>query len=170
MTTTPIIRLRAMEPEDLDALYSMENNESLWPIGITNVPYSRYVLRDFICQSTGDIYTDKQVRLMVENEAGETVGMADLTTFDPKHLRAEIGLVIMDNQRHKGYARAAMEALHHYAKATLHLHQVYAVIASDNTHCLHLFHTLGYSQTGTLTDWLFDGTNYHDAILLQHVL
>ena len=38
MTTTPIIRLRAMEPEDLDALYSMENNESLWPIGITNVP------------------------------------------------------------------------------------------------------------------------------------
>jgi len=170
MMTPPTIKLRAMEPEDLDALYSMENNESLWHMGITNVPYSRYVLHDYISQSTGDIYTDKQVRLMIENEAGETVGMADLTTFDPKNLRAEVGLVIAGNQRHKGYARAAMEALHHYAKTTLHLHQIYAIIASDNTHCLHLFDTLNYSRTGTLTDWLFDGSEYHDAIFLQHIL
>ena len=35
------IFLRALEPEDLDFLYEMENDESLWEVGSTNVPYSR---------------------------------------------------------------------------------------------------------------------------------
>ena len=32
------IHLRALEPEDLDFLYEMENDESLWEMGGTNVP------------------------------------------------------------------------------------------------------------------------------------
>ena len=62
-TTLPYVRLRAMEPEDLELLYQIENEPELWQVGCTNVPYSRYLLRDFITRSTGDIYTDKQVRL-----------------------------------------------------------------------------------------------------------
>ena len=55
------IHLRALEPEDLDFLYEMENDESLWEMGGTNVPYSRQVLLDYITTATADIYTDKQV-------------------------------------------------------------------------------------------------------------
>ena len=40
------IRLRALEPEDLDLLYAWENDTSLWEFGSTLVPYSRYVDRD----------------------------------------------------------------------------------------------------------------------------
>ena len=32
------IRLRALEPEDLDILYAIENDADLWNVGITNVP------------------------------------------------------------------------------------------------------------------------------------
>ena len=35
------IHLRALEPEDLDMLYQIENNRELWSVGVTNVPYSR---------------------------------------------------------------------------------------------------------------------------------
>ena len=42
----PSVRLRAMEPEDLDTLYQMENDVEIWNVGTTNVPYSRYVLHD----------------------------------------------------------------------------------------------------------------------------
>ena len=45
------IHLRALEPEDLDFLYEMENDESLWEVGNTNVPYSRQVLLDYITTS-----------------------------------------------------------------------------------------------------------------------
>ena len=62
------VRLRAMEPEDLDLLYRIENDQELWCLGSTNVPYSRYTLHDYVANSTGDIYSDKQVRLIIENE------------------------------------------------------------------------------------------------------
>ena len=32
------ISLRAMEPEDLDLLYTIENDTSIWNVGLTNVP------------------------------------------------------------------------------------------------------------------------------------
>ena len=33
------LTLRAMEPEDIDLLYRIENDRSLWDVGSTNVPY-----------------------------------------------------------------------------------------------------------------------------------
>ena len=69
-----MMRLRAIEPEDLDLLYQIENDQSLWKVGTTNVPYSRYTLHDYIASSSDDIYADRQVRMIVENDEGETVG------------------------------------------------------------------------------------------------
>ena len=31
------MKLRAIEPEDLDLLYQIENDQSLWKVGATNV-------------------------------------------------------------------------------------------------------------------------------------
>ena len=73
MKPLPAISLRALEPEDLDLLYRIENDDALWGVGITNVPYSRFLLHEFLSSSTGDIYTDKQVRLVIENESHQTV-------------------------------------------------------------------------------------------------
>ena len=88
------VKLRAMEPEDLDWLYRIENNPDLWNVGATNVPYSRYALHDYIANSSNDIYSDRQVRFIIENSKGNVVGIVDLVNFDPQHLRAEIGIVI----------------------------------------------------------------------------
>ena len=57
-----------MEPEDLDLLYKIENDESLWSVSTTNVPYSRYVLHDYIANSKNDIFADNQVRLIIETD------------------------------------------------------------------------------------------------------
>ena len=42
------INLRALEPEDLDFLFSTENNESFWEISSTQVPFSKYILQKYI--------------------------------------------------------------------------------------------------------------------------
>lgn len=62
------IRLRALEPEDLEWLYSVENDEELWQWGSSNVPYSRYSLKTYIAESRHDIYADGQLRLVIETE------------------------------------------------------------------------------------------------------
>ena len=52
-----------MEPEDLDTLYTLENDRTVWGVSATNVPYSLSVLIDYITSSKSDIYADRQVRL-----------------------------------------------------------------------------------------------------------
>lgn len=79
----PNIRLRALELEDLDFLYQIENDDRLWELGVSNVPYSRRVLLDYITSASADIYVDNQVRLIVENEQNEQVGILDLTDLIP---------------------------------------------------------------------------------------
>ncbi len=166
----PKIRLRAIEPEDLDILYRIENDTRLWNVGATNVPYSRYTLHDYIATSSDDIYADRQVRLIVENEDGQTVGLADLVHFDPQHLRAETGIVIVDAYRRKGFASATLMELCNYALRVLHLHQLYAIVEKENQAAMQLFRNNGFEEQAILKDWLFDGRSYHDSCLLQMFL
>jgi len=168
--TTQQLRLRAMEPEDLELLYKIENDRCLWNVGSTNVPYSRYVLHDYIATSSGDIYTDRQVRLIAENGVGETVGVADLVDFDAKNLRAEVGIVVMDNQRQKGYATAALRQIADYASSVLHLHQLYAIVDDQNLAAQKLFEKCDFHEIARLQDWLYDGHHYHDAFMMQKIL
>ena len=98
------IILRALEPEDLDVLYSIENDIELWNVGYTTVPYSRYLLHDYIANSTCDIYADKQLRLLaVTKDGGDVVGIVDITDYNPQHNRAELGLVVRRQYRNMGY-------------------------------------------------------------------
>lgn len=165
----PTVRLRAMEPEDLELLYTIENDMSIWDVSATNVPYSHYVLHDYMAQVTGDIYTDKQVRLVIENDRGEVVGLVDLVNFDPKHNRAELGLIIQKPFRRQGYSEATMLKLHDYASKVLHLHQIYAVIAVENKPSLALYQKLGYNQSDELKDWLYDGKVYRSAVIVSKI-
>lgn len=162
--------LRAMEPEDLDLLYEIENDRELWNVGATNVPYSRYALHTYIAQSQCNIYADEQVRLMIENAERKTVGIIDLTQFDPRNLRAELGIVVLNACRGKGYATAAVHKIIDYCRNILHLHQLYAYVATDNAESLALFTRLGFERGATLRDWLYSAGAYHDACLMQRFL
>lgn len=166
---TPETRLRAMEPEDLDLLYSIENDSQLWDVSTNNVPYSRYLLHDYIATSSGDIYTDHQVRLIIENGVGETVGLADLTNFDARNCRAEVGLVVVSRHRHCGYGQQALLQLADYALRVLHLHQLYALVDAANEHSRQVFQKAGFVETARLKDWLYNGLEYHEAVLLQTI-
>ncbi len=170
MDIFPHVKLRALEPEDLEILYEIENNVALWNVGITNVPYSKFTLHDYILSVTGDIYTDKQVRLMVENKDNEIVGIADVINFDPRHLRAEVSIVVIDKYRNQGYAGSILNHLATYSKNILHLHQLYAFVAETNNASIHLFDKMGYSVGGVLHDWLYDGNRFQNALLVQTFL
>ena len=163
------IILRAIEPEDLDQLYHIENDVELWNVGNTNVPYSRYLLHEYVATCKCDIYTDRQVRMMVENLDGEVVGVADLVNFDPANSRAEVGIIVLNAYRRQGYGTAMLRALADYAQRILHLHQLYAYVDCENQASLNLFKKAGYTVCAKIGDWLFDGAKYHDSVLIQYV-
>ena len=45
------IVLRALEPEDLDFLYQLENDSSIWEVSNTTTPYSRFILKQYLDNS-----------------------------------------------------------------------------------------------------------------------
>lgn len=165
-----LLHLRAMEPEDLELLYKVENDVSIWGMGPTTMPYSRDVLRQYILSTTGDIFIDKQVRLIIETDGGTTVGIADINSFDAKHMRAEVGIVILPEYRNMGYATQAIQLLADYSLNTIHLHQLYAIVPCSNSASKKVFEKCGFYGTMELKDWLFDGKKYKNALLLQKIL
>lgn len=166
----PVVRLRAIEPEDLDLLYRIENDKKLWNVGTSNVPYSRYALHDYVAHASDDIYIDRQVRMMIENETDDIVGIVDVVNFDPANCRAEIGLIILDAYRRQGYGKATLRQISEYALKVLHLHQLFAFIDVRNEASVRLFVQHGYQESAIIRDWLYDGVEYHDARMMQLIL
>ncbi len=165
------VKLRPLEPDDIDLLYRWENDMSIWVVSNTKTPYSKHILAQYISESAKDIYTTKQLRLIIENEANKAVGAVDLFDFEPYHLRAGIGILIYDKaERKKGYASHALEALAGYALETLGMKQLYANIAADNTESIQLFEKAGYEKVGVKKNWLKSMYGWKDEILFQKML
>ena len=93
--------LRALEPQDLELLYTIENDREQWQVADTNAPYSRYDLENYILSQQHDVYADKQLRLVVCDDKGSGVGLVDLFNFSPANKRAELGLAILKSEREK---------------------------------------------------------------------
>ena len=167
MNQESIIHLRALEMEDLDLLYEVENDTSLWSVGNTNVPYSRQNLIDYIANSTADIYTDKQMRLMAEDENGNVIGIVDFINFDPRHQRAELGILIRKEWQGRGLGRQVVSRMLDYARDVLHLHQIYAIVAESNEKAIKMLDAVGFKGDKMLKDWLCRGAGYEDAWLFQ---
>lgn len=170
MTSTAHINLRALEPEDLELIYRLENAPDVWRWGSTTVPYSRYAIRQYLEQNQNDLFIDRQLRLVaVEEQTGQPVGLADLTNFDPLHRRAEIGLLIVPEFRGKGLSALILRQLEEYARR-LSLHQIYATIATANEPATRLFQKSGYVRSAVLNDWLLLDGRWVDAAVWQKTL
>lgn len=164
------IYLRALEPGDLEFLYELENNTSIWEISGTKTPYSRHVLRTYLDNAFKDIYEVKQLRLGICNKENILLGLIDLFDFDPGHMRAGVGIVIMESEdRNKGVGTEALELLLDYAFSTLNLRQVYANVGEDNELSLHLFAKLGFQEIGIKKDWIRSGKGFKDEVMLQKI-
>jgi diamine N-acetyltransferase len=163
------VKLRALEPEDLELLYEWENDEANWTISNTISPFSRYILKRYLENSHKSIYESGQLRLMIELKTEKiTIGTVDIFDFDPFHCRAGIGILIASEEhRKKGYASMALKGLIDYCFKTLQLHQLWCNILSTNTESLSLFGKIGFTEAGIKRDWVKTGTGYVDEHLFQ---
>lgn len=164
------IYLRALEPEDLDFVFKIENDTSLWELSDTQAPYSRFLIKQYLKNAQQDIFEAKQLRLAICTMDNNTIGLIDVFDFNIKNKRAGIGIIIQDeSNRQKGYGKEALELLVIYCFKTLHLHQVYANISKHNKASLKLFESNGFDKIGLKKDWSFDGEKFTDEYILQRI-
>lgn len=167
----PAVFLRALEPEDLEFLFALENDPDIWSVSDTQAPVSRHALREYLAHAATDFYVVRQLRLVVTTEiSGLPVGVVDLFEYDPLHQRAGVGITILAGQRRRGYARQALELVKDHARQVLRLHQVYATVGAANAASMRLFRVAGFRRVGTRRAWLRTASGWEDAVEWQCLL
>ena len=166
------LQLRKIEPSDLPFLYQWENDATMWADSDTHNPLSRHDLHQYIENTTGDIYRDGQLRLIIEDSQLSTlnsqlstkiVGCIDLFDFDARNRKAAIGMYIAPDARGRGVGKQAVQLLLDYAFNFLHLRMVYAIISVNNVACSRLYEQMDFLPSSPLRAWTLEG----DAILWQ---
>lgn len=157
--------LRAIEPEDLDLMYLLENDARTDGCTATTVPLSRYALRQYILENSGDLYRDMQVRMTILDPLTSTAcGFLDITDLVPRHRRAQIGIALIQDATGRGLATSALKEASDYA-GKQGLQQLYAIVAINNAPARALFNRAGYTEACTLPDWFLQEGEYEDAVL-----
>jgi len=167
----PSVVLRAVEPEDLDMLFTLELELYEGGNSFMSAPPSRHLLWNYIQSYTADINTERQLRLVVcdGNADGIPVGIADISDYEPHDRRGFVGIAILPAMRRRGFGSAALRAVSEYAFGSIGMHCLAAQIAVDNEASVQTFLRAGFSVCGRLVSWLRRGKSYTDAVLMQRI-
>lgn len=162
------IYLRALEPTDIDLIYQWENDRSIWYLSNTVNPFSKYTIEQFYKNAHEDIYSTKQMRLMIcLNSTLEAIGCIDLFDFDPYNQKVGTGILITEKNKRKGYASEALALLIDYVFKTLGLNQIYCNILEDNEPSLKLFQKFKFEITGNKLQWVKVNGQWKNEYILQ---
>jgi diamine N-acetyltransferase len=163
------IHLRALEPEDLEFIYAVENDENIWEVSNTITPYSKFLIKQYLENAHQDIYEAKQLRLVICKKGNiDAIGLIDLFEFDAKNKRAGLGIIIQNEvDRDMGFGKEALGLMINYAFEQLQLHQLYANIGTENKASESLFTTFGFEKVGVKKDWNFTNNAFHDEAVFQ---
>ena len=164
------VYLRALEPEDLDFIYDVENHPDHWAMTDFTVPYSRFSIRQYLRNNQNDLFADKQLRLVIALKGKDTpIGIADLFNYQPLHAHAEVGILVRQKYRGRGYAGEALGLLCDYAFGFLALHQLVAYVVADNHDSRELFCDNEFVSRGTLREWWRLDGEFKDVIVYQRL-
>lgn len=177
------VRLRALEPEDVDKLYLWENDKEMWPYGATRAPLSRHQLWEYTTNYDANPFAAGQLRLMIDITVeacdGATVasfrtvscGTIDLYDIDPVNSRTMVGIMIAPQWRKKGIGSKALTLVSDYCRDTLGLSLIASEVASDNIPSVKLFKEKAqYQYVGNRPEWFRRGNSFISALLFQKSL
>ena len=160
------ITIRAAEPNDAKLIYNWENDQDIWRVSETYMPYSMYQIEQFLYNN--DLFSIRQMRFIIDKKDDQkSIGCIDIYDFDPIHFRAGIGILLQKEYRKQGFAQEALELLINYCFNVLMLKQVYCLIDCLNEDSLKLFKKTGFEQCGYRKEWIRTPDGFIDEIEMQ---
>lgn len=136
-----------------------------------------------LCRFAGDVQSRPTIAWAivpdvlddVKNTSGAIIGMIFLIDIDGWSRSARIQVVLGKDYRGRGYSRDAMPRVMTYGFASepvgLGLHRIWVGVPATNTRSLSVYQSLGFAQTGTARDALWDAQNqkYQDFVVMDTI-
>ncbi len=165
------IKLRAVEPQDIDFLFQLENDTSLWHVSQTFVPFARFDMEQYVFSvNKQEPFATGQVRFVIEhtqNNKKYVIGTIDLFALDSINRRGGVGVVILEDYRGRSFAGTALDILIDYGFDVLNLHQLFCNIEEGNKASLKLFESRGFEISGVKKQWNWKNGKWIDENFLQ---
>ena len=166
-----MIRLRPVEPEDLQLLYTIENTPELWDTADTDAPYSKFALKQYIA-SAQPLRLCGELRMVVElardGQPPQAIGTVDLTDYNALSARAEIGIALLKEHRAKGHGKEALRQIEELARHW-RIHSLHAFVSPGNKASWQLFAHSGYRPVAQIPDWHYAQGKYQEATLFLKI-
>ena len=159
------IWLRAVEPEDAEIMWEVENDSEQWAQNGMSAPFSHKNLMDYALTYNADPFQAGQIRLIVSLKMDNTtVGIADLYEISAIHRHACVGIYILPEFRSKGFGSQVLGLLEDYAFRLLNLRNLGAKIMSGNESSIRLFSQKNYKLRGSVPGWLIYGDKEYEML------
>jgi RimJ/RimL family protein N-acetyltransferase len=147
------IRLRCLEPGDVDALFALFGDPEVaryWSApAMTERAQAEALLADIESSFTcGDLFQWGIVR----QDDDAVIGTCTLARISSAHRRAEIGFALARAHWGRGYAGEAVERAVRHAFDDLALHRIEADVDPRNARSIAVLQRLGFTREGLLRE------------------
>ncbi|MGH9368492.1 MAG: GNAT family N-acetyltransferase, partial [Thermoanaerobaculia bacterium] len=120
-----LVRLRALEPTDLERAHSWVNDREVTQYLMLRYPMSLAEEQKYLTETSSQGSSFQDVRLAIETLDGTHIGMTGLHRARPEDRGAEFGIMIGDKSFwSNGYGTDAVQTLLCFAFDQMNLHKV----------------------------------------------
>jgi RimJ/RimL family protein N-acetyltransferase len=158
--------LRAIERDDLEAMWAWNNNLQTEVLGGGDPPMPQSLASVQAGFEAEAAKGERNTQFAIELDA-RLIGVVALHRFDATARVCELGIVIGDpNSRGKGYGRDALRTVLAYAFRYLNLHKVYLRVNGTNERAIRAYQAAGFTEEGRLRQHVWNDGQHIDLVYM----
>jgi len=160
-----LVRLRALEPTDLERAYGWVNDREVTQYLMLRYPLSRAQEEKYLTETSSQGSSFLDVRLAIETLDGTLIGMTGLHRARPEDRGAELGIMIGDKSFwSNGYGTDAIQTLLRFAFDQMNMHKVALGVFEFNERAQVCYRKCGFIEEGRAREEYFQDGRYWDIV------
>lgn len=113
-----------------------------------------------------DWFHTTDMKSYIYEDMGRSLGVVSLSHLDPVARKCEFSIMILPEEREKGYGKKALFELLDIAFNDLNMYQVYSDVFNQNP-ALENYLNWGFKAYGTLPNWYYKDGRYINSVVIS---
>lgn len=158
-----LVRLRAVEPGDVERAYQWINDREVTQFLMARYPYSMRDEQKWV--EEGKTNSFENVRLAIDTKDGVHIGVCGLHRGTPEGRHAELGIMVGDRAYwFNGYGTDAIQTLLRFAFHDMNLHRVGLGVFEFNERAMACYRKCGFLEEGRQREGYYQDGRYWDIV------